>query len=242
MKVHWKTACIAALIPTLFFSALLVYAYQSFTNMGAMQIRQKTENYTKLSEAAPHQATVFFGDSITELCPLEDLYAEYTKKTGVPVLNRGISAEKTDTMLKRLESTVLNTEPRNLIMVMGINDFFAGVSNVKINENIDKMIEITKSKSPHTNIILSSVYPINTADRNSLLEKMQMLGKDTDAIDELNAMLKQTAKKHHVTYLDMDAVLKDAQGNLKHAYAYDGLHPNTKGYLAIRPLILQVVK
>ncbi|MFR7590164.1 MAG: GDSL-type esterase/lipase family protein [Longibaculum sp.] len=243
MKKH-KTlwvGMICASVPILITIFLILFVFNQVGKMGENEILHKTQNYEQLSQDSLKETTVFFGDSITELCPVEDLYATYTRKTGVPIINRGISAETTDSMLKRIEKTVLVMKPKNLVMLMGINDIAAKVDNQQIVNNIKQMITLTKQQSPKTHIILQAVYPINKTDRESLFDKFQLRDRDNQTIDELNEMLESLAKEEKITFLNVNSYLIDKNKELKKEYTFDGLHPNMQGYLAIRDVILKVL-
>ena len=243
MKKH-KTlwvGMICAFVPILITIFLILFVFNQVGKMGENEILHKTQNYEQLSQDSLKETTVFFGDSITELCPVEDLYAAYTRKTGVPIINRGISAETTDSMLKRIEKTVLVMKPKNLVMLMGINDIAAKVDNQQIVNNIKQMITLTKQQSPKTHIILQAVYPINKTDRESLFDKFQLRDRDNQTIDELNEMLESLAKEEKITFLNVNSYLMDKNKELKKEYTFDGLHPNMQGYLAIRDAILEVL-
>ena len=243
MKKH-KTlwvGMICAFVPILITIFLILFVFNQVGKMGENEILHKTQNYEQLSQDSLKETTVFFGDSITELCPVEDLYAAYTRKTGVPIINRGISAETTDSMLKRIEKTVLVMKPKNLVMLMGINDIAAKVDNQQIVNNIKQMITLTKQQSPKTHIILQAVYPINKTDRESLFDKFQLRDRDNHIIDELNEMLESLAKEEKITFLNVNSYLMDKNKELKKEYTFDGLHPNMQGYLAIRDAILNVL-
>ena len=243
MKKH-KTlwvGMICAFVPILITIFLILFVFNQVGKMGENEILHKTQNYEQLSQDSLKETTVFFGDSITELCPVEDLYATYTRKTGVPIINRGISAETTDSMLKRIEKTVLVMKPKNLVMLMGINDIAAKVDNQQIVNNIKQMITLTKQQSPKTHIILQAVYPINKTDRESLFDKFQLRDRDNQTIDELNEMLESLAKEEKITFLNVNSYLMDKNKELKKEYTFDGLHPNMQGYLAIRDAILNVL-
>ncbi|KXU45419.1 MAG: GDSL-type esterase/lipase family protein [Longibaculum muris] len=243
MKKH-KTlwvGMICAFVPILITIFLILFVFNQVGKMGENEILHKTQNYEQLSQDSLKETTVFFGDSITELCPVEDLYATYTRKTGVPIINRGISAETTDSMLKRIEKTVLVMKPKNLVMLMGINDIAAKVDNQQIVNNIKQMITLTKQQSTKTHIILQAVYPINKTDRESLFDKFQLRDRDNQTIDELNEMLESLAKEEKITFLNVNSYLMDKNKELKKEYTFDGLHPNMQGYLAIRDAILEVL-
>lgn len=113
---------ISFIIPTIIFIVIVIFVLNQVALVGDNQRLTKMNNYTELVNTTPKNATVFFGDSITELCPLNDIYASYVKDTGIPVINRAISAETTAQMLERFEDNVINIHPQNLVMLMGIND------------------------------------------------------------------------------------------------------------------------
>lgn len=218
-------------------SGCIAYAYHQYTIIEENTILRKTLNYEKLSSTASVGSTIFFGDSISEQCPLEDIYRDYMKIHQVQVINRGISSEQSDTMLERIETTVLALEPKNVVMLMGINDMLAGVKQDTVVQNIKDMISITKQKSPQTNIILQSIYPINKEVRTSLIDMWHVRKVNNEDIVEINKKLKKLASDEDIAYVDVHPVLVDSNGDFKKEYAYDGLHPNAQGYLAIRDLI-----
>lgn len=242
---HKKTICIvliSMLIPTIIFMSLAYVTFQAVMNMGSVQIETKVKNYDALTKQAPKHATVFFGDSITELYPLEDFYSDYVVETKTPVLNRGISSEKTAGMLTRLEKEIIPLHAKHLIMLMGINDIFDGIKPEEIANHIEEIIVMMKEKSPETQLILQAIYPINEQDRDSFYEKMMMKGNGNESVKETNKLLEALAKKHDITFININPLLSDENGNLKHAYAYDGLHPNASGYRIISDEIKKVIK
>lgn len=239
-----KTIIFSALIPTvavIILIAGIVVVFNFVSKMGGTEIARKTQHYAQLADYTEKNATVFFGDSITELCKTDSLYCEYTAKTGTPVINRGISAECTDSMLERLDESIISIEPKNLVMLMGVNDLNQGVSPDKITDNIREIIIRVKEKSPDTNIILQAVYPINS-NRDSLYERIQLKGRENSAIKALNEKLKELAEQEKITFLDVTDLLSDENGDLREEYTFDGLHPNVDGYLAVKDRIISVLK
>ena len=75
-------------------------------------------------------------------------------------------------MLKRVEDSVIVMQPRNLVMLMGVNDLSQGVPQDQILYNIRSIIKLVQEKSPETNIVLQAVYPTG-AERDSLYENFQ---------------------------------------------------------------------
>ncbi len=56
-----------------------------------------------------------------------------------------------------------------------------------------------------------------------------------ERINEANEAVKVLAQKHHARYIDINAPLKDAQGNLKAEYTIEGMHITEEGYRSIFP-------
>ena len=169
-------------------------------------------------------------------------YADYIEETGITMLNRGISTETTETMLERIEENVLILKPRNLVMLMGVNDLAENTSYDEIVNNIQKMIQLTKQKSPQTNIILQAVYPINVSERTSFYQQFQIGDRSNDEINELNEKLEQMAQEENITFLNVNHLLTDEKQELKAEYTADGLHPTIEGYLAVKDEIIQVLE
>lgn len=176
--------------------------------------------------------TVFAGDSITEIYPLENMYSDYTATTGQKVYNSGISGQTSCELLDRFDSTVLELKPKTLILLVGTNDIGSGIPADKICRNITAMIEKTQKICPNARIILETVYPIN--EHMDKKQDMQMVGTRTNkAVKELNKLLKDTAKSHNIEFLDLTDILSDENGDFNREYTYDGLHPSEKGFEVI---------
>ena len=240
----WKYALLGAALPTVAVGVLLACAgvvVRFVSGMGPRDIARKTENYAALCEEAPEDSTVFFGDSITELCPVEELYADFSRETGSPILNRGISAETTDNMLARARETVALLYPRNVVLLMGTNDLNQGKTPDEIAENVRQIIRVLRAESPRTNVVLEAVYP-TAAKRESAYENYQLRGRDNAAIRALNARLAAVAEAEGVRFLDLTALLADEEGNLRGDYTYDGLHPNMAGYFAVRDAVAAALR
>ncbi len=233
----------SALVPTIIAVLLVVMiavVVSYVSKMGPTEIARKTEHYAQLADASPKNATVFFGDSITELCKTDSVYGEYSIQSNTPVVNRGISAECTASMLARVDGSIIVLQPKNLVILMGVNDLNQGISKEQITENIRQIIIAVQQKSPHTNIVLQAVYPTDI-NRDSFYERFQLKGRDSKTISLLNENLQAMAQEQGVTFLDVTNLLSDENGNLRKDYTFDGLHPNVNGYLAVRDEIIKTL-
>lgn len=104
------------------------------------------------------------------------------------------------------------------------------------------MINMIKTKQPNINIIIQAVYPINISNQDSFYNKRQLKNRDNQAIKELNRLIKELTNDKEITFLDVNDYLIDSNGELKKEFSEDGLHPNTKGYLAIKDKIIEELK
>lgn len=179
--------------------------------------------------------TVLAGDSISEILNHTELYADYVKKSGKVVYNRGISGDTSDKLLERFEKNVLNIEPSNIVLLIGTNDFAYGMSIDDTVRNIDAILGMIAEKCSDANVILQAVYPIN--------DKIRKQGKRTNkGILQLNKRIEQLADKYKVTYVDFTDVLSDEDGRLKAKYTYDGLHPTVFGFETVAERIIPLLK
>ena len=64
----------------------------------------------------------------------------------------------------------------------------------------------------------------------------------TAKIKSLNKALKAYADANKVIYVDYWPVLATAEGAIDPSLSDDALHPNTKGYDAMEPVILEAIK
>ena len=203
--------------------------YDAYKNSKASGFEILNKNYCE------KDATVLVGDSITECYEHTELFAEYTAKTGTPVYNRGISGDTSDRLLERLEKTVLNIKPKNMVLLIGTNDLGAGADTDFVAENVEKIIEQSKKRCKNINIILEGVYPINPKI------KKQGRRKNSDIL-LLNEKLNAVAKKQKIEFVDLTDELSNKKGLLNADYTYDGLHANAKAYEIITKAVLPLLK
>lgn len=239
------TIIISALVPIVVIGVVLgVFASWALGQVDAQGVATrniKAENFAYENKTALKGQTVFVGDSITEYYPLVDFYGDYMQQSGTLVYNRGISAECSDHLLDRFDDSVLNIEPKNMVLLIGVNDLGQNVPEDTIYNNIKTMIEKTQAQCPQTNIILQALYPINE-NRPEFYDRF-MVGsvRTNEMIRSLNTRLKALAEEKGVKYLDLTDQLADENGVLRDAYTMDGIHPNAAGYEiitnAIKPLL-----
>ncbi len=177
---------------------------------------------------------VFFGDSLTARYDLKFYYPK------VNVVNKGVGAEKTDDLLKRIESDVYDYNPSKTFIQCGINDMTNDVDKDDTLLNIQTIITGIKVNRGNTKIYMESLYPVNEKIvKNALNEKHRKL--NNKAIREYNEEIKKICLENNVVYIDIYDQMLDKEGNLKDLYTDDGIHLTNLGYLKITSILNQYV-
>ena len=167
---------------------------------------------------------LFLGDSITDFYPLDEYYDE------IPVVNSGISGNKTTDILNDMEKRVYQYNPSKVFILIGTNDLDSPDKDIvkKTYNNIKKIISNIRKNRSKAKIYLESVYPVNNKVINNSVNN-----RDNKKIKQLNKLLKEYAKEEDVIYIDIYKSLKDQDGFLNSKYTDDGLHLNSLGYVVV---------
>lgn len=174
---------------------------------------------------------VFLGNSIIDGCEWAELFDNRH------VRNRGISGERTESLLDRID-TLIAGHPKKLFLMIGVNDLAAGATPAEVADNVAKLIDRFKAESRWTKIFVQSILPVNGRS----FEKYPDHYAQAAAIVETNRLFEALCIEKQVTYLDVYTALVDTNGDLNAAYTNDGLHLTGPGYLLWRDTIKPYVK
>jgi len=103
--------------------------------------RESFDNVRNLGSLG--DTVVCFGDSLTEgvgAPPGEDYPSLLGRQLGVPVINAGRRGDTTGQALGRLESDVLERNPRLVVVLLGGNDFLRQIPIVETRRNLDEIV------------------------------------------------------------------------------------------------------
>ena len=167
---------------------------------------------------------MFLGDSITDFYSLEEYY------DNLPVVNSGISGNKTTDILNNMKERVYQYNPTKIFLLIGTNDLDSTDEDiVEVTfDNIKKIVnEIRENRSDAT-IYVESVYPVN-----STIENNSVSNRTNKKIRNLNKKLSSYCDGENCNYINLYDDLIDDEGNLKEEYTEDGLHLNSLGYVVI---------
>lgn len=196
----------------------------------------KIKNFRYLNQSALKGKILFTGSSLMEMFPV----CEIAKSSGIDkvIYNRGVGGLNTDEFLENIDTLLLDLEPSVLFINIGTNDItkerFGDEWLNHLTDNICKIVEVTKSRLPGTQINLMAFFPANLHLPWQTEESIQWMKLRTPGNLALcNKHLKDIAAKYGCSYLDCNAELTDENGEQKSEFAIDGVHMYANGYLKV---------
>jgi acyl-CoA thioesterase I len=154
---------------------------------------------------------ICFGDSLTEgygAKPGEDYPSVLAKLLDQPITNAGVSGNTTRQALERLQTDVLDKDPKLVIVQFGGNDFFRKIPKAETRDNLDQIV--LKIQEKGAMVAIAGV-------RIGLL------------VDEYDEVFEQVARDRKCIYIPN--IMKDIFTDP--AKKSDELHPNAAGYSII---------
>lgn len=188
----------------------------------------RVDHFEKLPDT-PNEI-FFLGNSISDGCEWSEIFGDLRFK------NRGISGDITDGILYRLHQ-ITRCYPKQIFLMIGINDLARGKSVEYIINNHLKIYERIEKESPASEIIVQSLLPVN--DVYGLFPKHTNKGK---MILEINSKLKEICTSRGYTFLDLFSKMVDKQGKLSEDLSIDGLHLNGLAYQIWKKEIESILK
>lgn len=152
---------------------------------------------------------VMFGNSLTA----QGKWVELLGRTDV--LNSGFPGLCTYHFLSLLQPQVIDRHPLVCFVEAGINDITVGVSQEKIQQNYQVILE-TIVKNGITPVVTLTLY-----EQNDPVSKKEVI--------RLNEFLVAYCLKNKIRYIDLNRYLSDSTG-LRAEFAKDKTHLNTAAY------------
>ena len=195
----------------------------------------------------------FLGDSITHGGQyhqfLQLFYATRYPAIKLSFHNCGISGDNAIGMIERFEKDVLKHNPTHVFLMTGMNDvirtlYFEGEASQKILKQREDALATYKQNTTllAEKIISNGVIPIfltpSIYDQYSRIEKENNFGCN-DALIECAKHIKDLAKKHNSTVVDLNTSMKDImmsglkKDSLFTIIGNDRVHPGKTGHFII---------
>jgi len=215
---------------------------ESLTNMNPLIEQVQNElraSFAKQNKTAKKGQIVFVGSSLMEIFPIEKMQ----KSLGLDKLiyNRGIRATTTADLLKSMDICIFDLEPSKIFINIGSNDMGFNVPESTFLANYDEILRQIKEKLLETQVYVMAYFPVNpVADfGESEAEHESLFALRTNEIlESANRKVAQLAKKYHFEFINVNAGLADADGNLRKELTFDGGHMYPAGY----EIVLQNMK
>jgi lysophospholipase L1-like esterase len=171
---------------------------------------------------------VFVGDSLTQRYPLNEFYP------GLPTYNRGIDGDTTTGLMRRLDVSIFDLNPKVVVLLIGTNDLQVGqIPREQTVLNIGLICDAIEAKLPAAKIVLVSLYPVNETGEK-LVEKIVVGPRKNSEIQLINEEIKGFK---NIIYADVYPHLVDEFNQLNMRYSKEGLHLSLNGYSIITPVI-----
>lgn len=174
---------------------------------------------------------VFFGDSLTEIYPLEESYSELPLK-----YNCGIGGATSKLLLNMLDEGVIKYQPKLVVLMVGINDLGNTVmlSPREIAVNIARVIDVIRGNCPDAKVLLWSTLPCVEA----LRDYHHVAGiRCNDFSKMIFELCHETVRDPLTTFVDVFPQFVAADGEALTEFYQDGLHLNEKGFERLTALL-----
>ena len=178
---------------------------------------------------------LFLGDSITDFWRRNQTERQVGGKAvferefgGMKVANFGISGDRTQHVLWRLENGELEgIKPRLIMLMIGTNNTGFERDNTtprntpaETVEGVRAIVQKLRAALPTTKILLLAIFPRGEKPDNP--QRLQ--------VNEINREIQKLADGKNVRWLDINAKFLAPDGTLPKDIMPDFLHPNEKGY------------
>lgn len=154
---------------------------------------------------------LFIGDSITE----ELKYYKFLYDNNV-FSKIGLN---TDTLRKLIPDEDFGIKPKNIYLMMGLNDSVFVKTEEKFKERYLAMLDALQAKFPNAKIYLQAIFPVSKA-----LDEKEDARVNNTKINSFNEVIKTIASERGLDYLDFSYLLKENEDY----FEPDGMHLKSK--------------
>lgn len=186
------------------------------------------------------KTTVFLGDSITEGYGVSEGKCWVDAMPG-NTINRGISGDTTDGMLRRFEPHVLRHQPDRVVIMGGINDLSEGGQLDRVQHNLYHMYEQAR-ECGITVVPAVCVHPdydeLLNNDWAAFLSGLRRLPENLNLLAE---WIRSYAAENGCVCLDFAQEFEKYTSDGYCRYFSDGVHPNARGHAIMADIARKVL-
>jgi lysophospholipase L1-like esterase len=175
---------------------------------------------------------LFLGDSITDNWRNRGKAVWDENFAPLKAANFGISGDRTEHVLWRLQNGELDgAHPKLVVLMIGTNNTRTN-SAEEIAEGVTAVVKEIETRCPATKILLLAVFPRGEMPDVPVRSK----------IKDVNAIIAKLDDGSRVKYLDIGSQFLQPDGTLPKTIMPDSLHPNESGYRIWAAAILPTVR
>ncbi|WP_373481840.1 GDSL-type esterase/lipase family protein [Acetobacterium sp.] len=170
---------------------------------------------------------ICFGDSLTfgyQVSREEKWHVIAAKKTGIHIVNRGVSGDTTEGMLKRIQKQVFNAKPDGVILMGGYNDIFFNRSWEPTAQNMITMVD--QSRANNIQVFVAIPPPIHLPVAFKEGEAVIDFKKSAEMIEAYCQWLRDYTASSQIPNLDFRAAIDWTDKDLY----LDGIHQSPAGH------------
>ena len=194
-------------------------------------IQRVSTNNAKAQKQADKIQIIFDGDSITDLWQNKGLPVWTERYAKFNAFDFGISSDRTEQVLWRLEHGQVNgLHPKLIVLLIGTNN--TGINTAEQTaEGVTAVVAEYQKRCPDAVILLQAIFPRTEKADNPARAK----------IKAINQIISKLGDGKKVIYVDFGDKFLDAEGTISKEIMSDFTHPTLKGYQiwadAIQPII-----
>ncbi len=169
---------------------------------------------------------VFIGDSITEIWAASD-----PDLFGPGRVGRGIAGQTSPQILLRFQADVVALRPKAVHLLCGANDIAGNTGPTtpyRYQCNVDAMTRLALAHG--IRVYLGSITPAAMFSWRPEVSPIPW-------VSELNHWLRGVAIERGLTFVDYFSAMADDNGAMRREFTRDGVHPNRRGYVAMRTVL-----
>ena len=197
-------------------------------------VERALHNDTHAAKQAPPVRLILDGDSITDFWQTTGKEVAAKNFDRYDAVDFGISGDRTENVLWRLEHGQADgLKPKLIALMIGTNNLRRDTDE-QIAEGVTAIVRAYQKKCPDAVILLQGIFPRGHEADDPFRPR----------IKHVNTLISKLGDDKQVIYLDFGDKFLESDGTLSKSIMPDFLHPGAKGYEiwadAIRPVIEQV--
>ncbi len=184
---------------------------------------------------------VFIGDSITEIWPSKDPSFFNSHH----YMGKGISGQTSRTIAARFKNDVVKNDPYVVHILCGTNDVAENdgyyVESSAILANIEKMAD--QAEEAKIKVVVGAILPATKFWWWADDWKPSKSDVTIDShIQEANALIEAWCAERGYPFVDYYGLLVGPGATFPGPYSYDGVHPDTAGFLKMDSLVQPIIE